>query len=124
VTKGAACATADTCLKGMKCDAGKCYWDAPTGQIGDACTFNEFCVDGVCAGNDSGEICTKNCILGSTDSCPMGYDCVDAGGGQSVCYPPDNGGCCSVERDGSRGVWVHLGLGAAVLGLLARRRRT
>jgi MYXO-CTERM domain-containing protein len=123
VTKGAPCSSADTCLKGQKCEQGKCFWDAPAGQIGDTCTYNEFCVDGVCAGTDSSQICTKNCILGSTDSCPTGYDCIDAGGGQAVCYPPSNGGCCSVERDGSRGVWVHVGLGAAVLGLLARRRR-
>jgi len=35
VTKGAPCTTADTCAKGQKCDAGKCFWDAPVGELGD-----------------------------------------------------------------------------------------
>jgi MYXO-CTERM domain-containing protein len=123
ITKGAPCATADTCLKGQKCEAGKCFWDPPAGNIGDPCTYNEFCKEGVCAGDDSGSICSKACILGSMDACPTGFDCTDTGGGNAVCFPPDRGGCCSVERDSARGVWVHAALGAVVLGLVARRRK-
>jgi len=35
VTKGTPCATADTCLKGQQCSAGKCFWDPPTGATGE-----------------------------------------------------------------------------------------
>jgi MYXO-CTERM domain-containing protein len=123
VTKVAPCATADTCLKGQKCEAGKCFWDPPTGAIGVSCTYNEFCIDGLCAGPDTQQICTKNCILGSTDACPMGFDCVATADTMGICLPPDSGGCCSVDHESSHAIWVHAGLGALVIGLVLRRRR-
>lgn len=123
VTKGAACADATTCLKGQKCDAGKCYWDPPTGEIGVTCGYNEFCKSGLCAGTDTQQICTQNCIVGSMDACPAGYDCIATTTSMGICFPPDTGGCCSVDHDRGHGVWVHAGLGALVLGLVIRRRR-
>src|SRR5205823_4470359 len=37
VTKGGPCATAATCAAGQKCETGRCFWEAPTGQLGDPC---------------------------------------------------------------------------------------
>jgi hypothetical protein len=120
VTKGVPCASAATCLDGQKCDAGKCYWDPPTGEIGDACTYNEFCKNNICADVNGQKVCSESCIVGSTDACPMGFTCADAGG-MGFCVPPDNGGCCSVSN--SRAVWAQLGLTGLVLGVLLRRRK-
>jgi hypothetical protein len=123
VTKGAPCTDATTCLKGQKCDAGKCFWDPPTGELGVDCTYNEFCVSGLCAGTDTKTICTQTCIVGSTDACPTGYDCVATSASMGICFPPDSGGCCSVDHDTGHAVWVHIGLGGLVIGLVLRRRR-
>lgn len=122
--KGAPCVTADTCLTGQKCDAGKCYWDAPTGELGATCSYNEFCVTGLCAGDKSSEVCTQTCILSSSDACPSGFDCVPVDDVKGICLRPDSGGCCRVDRNRGVAPWVHGGLGALVMGhLLLRRRR-
>jgi len=120
VTKGAPCTSAATCLDGQKCDAGKCYWDPPVGEIGDACTYNEFCKNGLCADFGSQKVCSEVCIVGSTDACPMGFTCEDTGG-MGLCVPPDTGGCCSISGPGA--VWAHLGLAGIVLGFVMRRRK-
>jgi hypothetical protein len=120
VTKGAPCATADTCAKGQKCDAGKCYWDAPTGALGDNCTFNEFCTSGICSGTADKQICTMSCVLGSMDACPTSYDCIMTSASEGICFPTDaGGGCCSATG----APWASSGLAAIVLGLVLRRRR-
>jgi MYXO-CTERM domain-containing protein len=124
VTKGAPCATAATCAKGQKCESGKCFWDPPSGEIGASCSYAQFCKSGICTGTADQQICTQNCIPGVADSCPMGFDCLMSGPGTGVCFfsSSSSGGCCSVDRSG--GVWwPPVGLGLAVLGLVARRRR-
>jgi hypothetical protein len=123
--KGAPCATADTCLTGQKCDAGKCFWDPPTGQLGDACTYNEFCITGQCQDSDEGQYCTQACVVGSADGCPATFDCVATSATGGVCLPQGkaSSGCCSVGREGSRDIWGHLGLGLFVVGMMLRRRR-
>jgi hypothetical protein len=52
VTKGPAggCTSADTCLNGQTCDAGKCSWAPATGELGVSCTYNQFCLSGLCSG--------------------------------------------------------------------------
>ena len=120
VTKGAACASADTCLAGQKCEQGKCYWEPPSGEIGDTCTFPQFCLSGMCQGTTDHKICTQPCIPGGFDACPEGLECVEAGT-SGVCFlPPDEGGCCSTSRGGMP--WAQVGLAAMVLALLRRRR--
>ena len=47
--------TIDTCLNGQKCDAGKCAWDPPSGQFGDACTYDQFCLNSTCRGTRDAE---------------------------------------------------------------------
>lgn len=121
--KGAPCATADTCLEGQKCEAGKCFWDPPTGELGATCSYNEFCATGWCLQTDANEVCTQKCIVSSADACPSGFDCVPTDDVNGVCLRPDSGGCCSVDRGHSSGLWIHGGLGALVLAATLRRRR-
>src|SRR3569623_1842776 len=125
VMKGAACTSEATCLTGQKCDAGKCFWDPPSGMLGDKCTYNEFCVTGMCQDSDIGQYCTQSCVVNSSDACPAMFDCIPTTDTQGVCLPHDSGGggCCSVGPESRRGVWAHIGLGLFVVGLLLRRRR-
>jgi MYXO-CTERM domain-containing protein len=122
VTRGGPCATADTCAKGQKCESGKCFWDPPAGEIGDSCSYEQFCKSLLCTGTKEQQICTQNCIPGTSDSCPSGFECVMNGPNTGVCFFSSSGGCCSVDR-GSGAWWGALGLGALVLGYATRRRR-
>ncbi|MDB4958705.1 MAG: hypothetical protein JWO36_6274 [Myxococcales bacterium] len=125
VTKGAPCVTAATdCATGQKCDAGKCFWDPPTGMLGDACTYPQFCTSGICQGTVDTQICTQACLAGVADTCPMGFDCIMTDGTNGICLPAAaaTAGCCSVSRP-SEAVWVHAVLSVLVVGLLIRRRR-
>jgi hypothetical protein len=128
VTKGSRCTTADTCAAGQRCDAdGRCLWDPPVGELGDACTYAQFCVSGVCNDIGGGELaCTESCFGGPNDQCPEPYACSAGTGQQGVCIPPsDDGGCCTVAGRGpSRtSLAVNLGLGALVALIAIRRRR-
>jgi hypothetical protein len=122
VTKGAPCATAATCATGQKCEAGKCFWDPPAGEIGDDCAFQQFCKSGLCTGTAQQQICTQACTPGAADSCPSGLDCVASSANAGVCFFQDSGGCCSVDHGGGAW-WVHAGISALVLGLMLRRRQ-
>jgi hypothetical protein len=120
-THGAPCESASTCATGQKCEAGKCFWEPPVGEIGDSCTYQQFCKSGLCRGTKDEQICTHECAPGATDSCEPGFECV-AAEGSGVCFLPSSGGCCSVDRSG-RGWLASLLLTVAVLGVLMRRRR-
>ena len=123
VTKGAPCATASTCAKGQKCEAGKCFWDPPAGEIGDDCSFAQFCKSGLCTGTAQQQICTQECIPGVVGGCPDHFDCVMSSPGQGVCFfAKDESGCCSTGGGGGAW-WLHLGLGAVAFGFAVRRRR-
>jgi len=122
VTRGAACTTATSCAKGQKCESGKCFWDPPTGEIGAACSYSQFCKSALCTGTAEQQICTQSCIPDSADSCPSGFECVMSGPGTGVCFFSSSAGCCSVDRGGGAW-WLPVGLGLAVLGLIARPRR-
>ncbi|MBA2538999.1 MAG: hypothetical protein H0V17_05140 [Deltaproteobacteria bacterium] len=124
VTKGSPCASADTCAAGQRCEAGKCFWDAPVGEVGDVCTFEQFCKTGVCTAVDSGEQrCSVGCVQGIADSCPMGFTCLetaDVGGG--LCWPSDDIDTgCGCSSGGELPVTSLFGLG--LVALLFRRRR-
>jgi hypothetical protein len=124
VTKGAPCATAATCATGQKCEDGKCFWDPPSAEIGESCTYPQLCKSLQCEGGKGEQICIQSCVPEATNACPKGFECVTSGTATSgVCTLPDSGGCCSVERGGP-GWLVHGGIAAIVLGVLARRRRT
>jgi len=122
VTKGAPCASAATCAKGQKCEAGKCFWDPPAGEIGDSCAYPQFCQSGLCTGTKDQQICTQSCIPGVADGCPAGFSCVMSSATDGVCFFSSSGGCCSVDRSG-QGWLVPGGTAAILLGLVRRRRR-
>jgi hypothetical protein len=124
VTKGAPCTTATSCAEGQKCEAGKCFWDPPQGELGDSCAYPQFCKSGVCQGTRGQQTCIQACIPGVADGCPSGFACVAPGPGASdgECSLEASGGCCSVDRS-ERGWVVHGGIAAALLVLVARRRR-
>ena len=96
--------SADTCAKGQKCEAGKCFWDPPTGELGDACTYSAVLQDRhLPRAPTEQQICTQDCILGVDDSCPRASRAPRSSPGRGVCcFPPDDGGCCSAASD--RGV--------------------
>lgn len=124
VNKGGPCASADTCAKGQKCENGRCFWDQPVGNIGDACTYAQYCKSLNCQGTADKQICTQECIIGTSDSCPAdsGLECVDTGGGKGICFfPADSGGCCSVGNGGN--AWIPAVLGALGFGVIVMRPR-
>ena len=86
VTKGAPCTSAATCAEGQNCEAGKCFWDPPTGEVGDECTYPQFCKSGECIKtSDGGEYCSQVCIVGQPESCPAKFDCEGMAGQTGFC---------------------------------------
>jgi hypothetical protein len=125
LVKGAVggCATADTCAEGQKCEQGRCFWDPPSGVLGDSCSFPQACLSGLCSDSVfQGEgICTQSCVLGLADACPAGLECV-AAGSDAICFTPqDDGGCCSTNDN--HAPWAPFLLGGTVLGFVVFRRR-
>lgn len=124
VTKGSPCTSEATCLAGQKCDAqGRCAWDPATGVLGDACTYPQFCESGLCNGPVGGQMtCTQECVVAASDSCPMGYECIQNNGGVGLCLPQqaDNTGCCSTGSDAAAQSSL---LGVALLVVVRRKRR-
>jgi hypothetical protein len=124
VTKGSPCVTADTCATGQKCDTGRCLWDPPTGNIGDACSYPQFCVSAMCSPSGMKQICTQDCTPGVSDSCPTGFECVATSNADGYCYTKasDGGGCCETGSTPLGGI-AATGLSVLALGLVLRRRR-
>ena len=122
VTKGAPCTTATTCAQGQKCEAGKCFWDPPPGELGDSCAYPQFCKSGLCEGAKGQQICTQACTPGVADGCPSDFTCVSSSVDDGVCMFMSSAGCCSVDRSAPGG-WVHGGIAVILFGWLARRRR-
>jgi hypothetical protein len=122
VTKGAPCANADSCALGQKCEAGKCFWEPPTGQLGDECSYPQFCATGTCLDTSAGMICSTDCVVGVGDSCPMGFTCEGPTGQGGKCVPEGAGDdtCCGIGANGKTSTLLSL---FVVAFLLCRRRR-
>jgi hypothetical protein len=121
VTKGAPCVSADTCLKGQVCEDGRCFWNPPVGEVGDACTFAEFCISGRCDTNGGKSFCTQDCHPDVPGVCPdKSLECVEVTPTNGYCWPIDTGGCCSA---GGRSPWSALVLAFATLVWLRARPR-
>jgi MYXO-CTERM domain-containing protein len=122
LTKGAPCTSADSCAGSQRCEAGKCLWDPPSGELGASCAYPQFCKTGLCAGAAGEQICTQRCVPGVSGSCPDAFECVQTAVDAGVCDVRVTGaGCCRVDR-GDPG-WLQFGIGALVLAFAIRKRR-
>ena len=123
VLKGEPCSSADQCFPHMACNEGRCSYPPPSGELGDSCEYNEYCLSGMCAERDGDSMCSKSCTFGVSDACPDGLECVEEG----FCWDPDaGGGCCAVaggQGPDDRFPLVVLALFAAGVVLLRRRPR-
>ena len=113
LTKNAPCATSDACLAQQTCSDGRCAWPASAGELGDECTYNQFCKSLLCRGTADLQICTQTCEAEDPQACPPGLSCI-----QGVCFV-EGGGCCSTSRGG----WMPAGLLAilVLMGIMRRR---
>lgn len=123
VTKGAPCVSADSCAAGQSCEEGRCFWAPATGDLGDACTYPQFCLSGICTGTAEQTLCTQACIPGVSDSCPAEFSCQESGTNKGVCWPAtvEDGGICSTSN--SSGTQLGLVGIALLFGLSKTRRR-
>lgn len=126
VTKGNPCTDATQCAKGQKCDAGKCYWDPPTGMVGDPCTYQQACLSDVCiaAGAGGEQICSQTCFQHIDGQCPAGFTCTLDQTGQGYCFqdaPPDS--CCSAGHSDGLQLAGKGGVGLLIVAVAFRRRR-
>jgi MYXO-CTERM domain-containing protein len=104
---------------------GRCFWPAPTGVLGDPCSYDQFCTSGECSPTTTNQVCSQDCTVGIAGTCPDNYDCVMRSGIDGFCYPSaktTDSGCCRVDGN-SNAVWLHGGIAALVLGLVTRRRK-
>jgi hypothetical protein len=126
VTKGAPCVSADSCAAGQSCEQGRCFWEPATGELGDACTYPQFCLSAICTGTADETRCTQACIPGVGDSCPADFSCIESGPNKGVCWPAtvDDGGICSTaSSSGNAGTQLGLIGIALAFGLSKTRRR-
>jgi MYXO-CTERM domain-containing protein len=126
VTKGAPCSDAATqCAKGQKCEAGKCFWDAATGEVGDTCDYPQACKSGICFGATGSTVCTQNCFTGIAGQCPDGFSCQLDATQQGHCLIAAGGGdgCCSASDESTGATLARGGLAGFVMLLVFGRRR-
>jgi len=123
VTKGARCVDASGCLAGMKCEEGKCFWDPAIGEVGDTCTYPQYCLSGICLGLDGDGTdmkCSQGCVPNVEDSCPVDFECIASTATSGACWPKtEDPGCCSANREAA----AQSSLLALGLVLVLRRRR-
>jgi hypothetical protein len=112
------CAQAGYICFNNACIAGP---DAP-GGLGATCTGNADCVAQACASDGETMACTIPCDL-EANNCPEGFGCLDAGGGNGVCWAGiDGGGCCDTGGGDAGSILFGLGVAAALVTRRARPR--
>jgi hypothetical protein len=123
VAHGNPCTTSTDCtVSGQVCLEGRCVAGPDsTGGLGTACTMNSDCASGQCGSDGGGNnYCVEACDPTMT-GCPGGFSCIDAGGGNGVCWPADgDGGICSAGGGKSGGLTLLL---IAFAGILITRKR-
>ena len=91
VTEGAACASEATCLPGQRCGDGRCLWDPPSREIGEACEVAQQCLSLQCEDVGGALTCTEECQGGPNDRCPDGFVCGAAVGESGAVEAPPPG---------------------------------
>jgi V8-like Glu-specific endopeptidase len=98
-----ACSAGARCQEGFVCDEGSCVV-AREQSVGGPCLTSADCARGaICAAQGDRRWCTAVC---SADApCPMGFDCLEAGGSQ-ICVPMGGlvGEPCSADAECSTGM--------------------
>lgn len=124
-TKGAPCQTAADCRSPETCDAGRCLYPAPTGQLGQVCSEAKDCASWECLayGGETSR-CAQSCLVGTKNNdCPAAYTCVSTDeNGTGMCWPTEElpaAGCCGAAAEAPSALTLLAGLG----GLLLMRRR-
>ena len=118
---GLFCNADSECPMGRQCFQNACIVTPfePSG-LGATCAAPSDCDSGACVSDGSEMRCSTTCTVGAADSCPAGFDCLDAGGGAGACWAQeDGGGCC----DAGGGAAPTAMLAAVVLAATSRRRR-
>ena len=120
---GPPCTAAAGCTDNEVCVMGGCVaGPGVPGGLGSFCQANTECLSGACLADSTGNRhCTEACDATIPGSCPSDFACLAAGAG-GVCWPSEQGGCCSAG--GSNGVpSALLALGLFALVVRVRRRR-
>ncbi|MBL9012711.1 MAG: hypothetical protein JNL83_00955 [Myxococcales bacterium] len=121
VTKGAPCQSAETCAPHQTCEAGRCSWAPPVGELGESCEYAQFCKSNQCVETTDGKFCSEGCTPEETPgTCPEDLVCAESRPGQGLCVPAGGGGCCSVTTSGEP--WAAAVLACLVALRLGRRR--
>jgi hypothetical protein len=111
-------ADSDCTTEGNVCVEGHCVaGPSMEGGLGTGCAANEDCSSGQCGNDGNNSYCTTTCNP-EQSACPSGFACLDAGGGNGLCWPSEGGGC-----DASGGGQGMMMLGIGLVGILIVRRR-
>ncbi len=116
------CNSDSDCSMGHECFLHTCIVTpfSPSG-LGSTCTSNTDCDSGQCASGAGGMKCSMVCSTTDMTSCPSGFTCESASGGEGACWPTSTGGgCCDAGTAGGPATMV---AGLALVGLVLRRRR-
>ncbi len=130
VLVGGPCDDAEDCAplgSTYTCVGGRCVpGPGAEGGLGEPCAEGNDCASTVCAVKDGENRCAYPCAPGGSD-CPGGFQCLDTGGGNGLCWPGEGGGClgCASGSGGDRGAQpiVPIAAGLVIGALLVRRRR-
>jgi hypothetical protein len=105
VLKGQACASAESCLAGQECTAGKCAFPPGAVALGELCDDQWQCATQQCEPLHDELRCTQDCLAGLPEAgCADEFACVAASSPTSgYCWPADlvdveGGGCCHSGR--------------------------
>ena len=119
--EAALCESSADCEDGEVCIDNDCVLGpGQPGGLGETCNADAQCSSGLCGSPGDDGHCTEECV--SEASCPMGFECTDAGG-KFVCWPEGGGGGGGCSAGGGDGALAPLGFGLLGLVLVLRRRR-
>ena len=108
------------CDNGRECADGTCL-----GGLGSDCDNEAECASGLCYVDTAAQtsVCSQNCSVSDSGSCPSGFTCTDVAFGEDKCLEGGESGCGCVVGAREQGA---LAGGALLMGLaflVARKRR-